>query len=203
MSISKSNKKALGFLTVAVGVFLLLLAFYTEKKEIQVVEETYEAPYEDILKPSNTSKISKKDVKTKKALKSEETAVRKPASLKSSTAAFNQKSREIIDLAKNFKENKQKLIEVVSSKDVFKSAGKEPDPHSVDDIIQQQEGALRVLALRLLMKNESSTNLKDDLNTIINKAKDPTMTKIAEAALKSVEEGRPFFEDVPNAIYNL
>ncbi len=205
MTFKNKNKRSIGFLLILVGTFLVLLNLHTfGGSTLKVVNEVYEAPEDNSLYVEEHSHKQKKEKTLTKVDQVKKVSNhREPASLKESNIKFQEKAKEILSFTENYPENKDKLIEVVSSKDVFKDNEQEPVPHSVNDILQQKEGALRVLALRLLMENESKDTFKEDLGKIIREAKDPTMSKIAQEVLKSVEKGRPFFEDFPNAIENL
>ena len=121
------------------------------------------------------------------------------------TLSFQAKQEEIIELGENYPQSKEKLMALILSADPFKNRAVKP--HSTDEIEQQKQGALKVLALRMILKNSSSPKDKeqliDDLQTIIEKAKDPTMSKVAQAVLKSVKRNRPFFRDFGDAIKQL
>lgn len=123
----------------------------------------------------------------------------------STQSSFVKQQKAILLLGKNYPQSKEELMTLVLAESPFKN--KEVKPHSTDEITQQQQGALKVLALRMILKSSSSSKDKEqlmaDLQTIIKNAKDPTMSKVARAVLKSVKRGRPFFKDFGDAISQL
>lgn len=106
----------------------------------------------------------------------------------------------IEELGADVTKNKKKLLSIVLAEDIYKGKDRNVEPHSIDEIRQNQQGALKVMALRALMKQEENDVLTDDLNDIITEAKDPTIRNIASAALDSLKKGRPFFTDFLNGL---
>jgi hypothetical protein len=107
----------------------------------------------------------------------------------------------VAQLAKQLPQSRQQLLDIAVKADVYKKEKKSVDAHTMDDITQNQMGAIKVMALRALMTQEKDTEtIKDDLNYVIQKAQDPTIVKVAKAAKSSLEKGRPFFKDFLDAI---
>jgi hypothetical protein len=93
---------------------------------------------------------------------------------------------------------------VAVQEDVFKSRHIEVRPHTLNEITQNQMGAVKVMALRALFENEKDPQrLMNDVNAVIQTAKDPTIVEIAKAARESLQKGRPFFKDFLDGIANL
>lgn len=115
--------------------------------------------------------------------------------------SFKKEAKEIIELAEDLPDTKETLIEIVLKKDIYKDPAKKVAPHSASEIYQNQQGALRVLALKALMESGlDNESIKSDLSYIIKNAQDPTIVKIASAARDSVNKGRSLFDDFPKAI---
>lgn len=117
---------------------------------------------------------------------------------------YAEESQQIFKLEKNFPRSKPELIKIIVSPDRFQVENKKVEPHTNNEITQRQMGALKVLALKVLMTNETSKGtLSKDLQSIIQAAQTTTMKNIATAALDSHEKGRNFFPDSVNAISHL
>ena len=115
--------------------------------------------------------------------------------------SFQIEAQKVQDLARDLPATKTKLIEILSQEDHFKQGEKEVRPHSIDELTQNQIGAVKVLALKALMEQDTDDEtLKKDLNHIIKNAKDPTIVKIARAAKGSIDQGRSFFDDFVEAV---
>ena len=77
-------------------------------------------------------------------------------------------------------------------------------PHSFDEILQRQMGAVKVFALKVLLEKEKSRDEKlQSLRLIFQQAKDPAVKSIAKAAFESTQKNRPFFKDTVTAISQL
>ena len=92
-------------------------------------------------------------------------------------------------------------MDIVVAEDIYKSKNIPPKAHTKAEITQAQKGAIKVMALRTLISQEQSPGeIQSNLQTIIDNAQDPTIKRIAEAALESSNKGRPFFKDFLDAI---
>lgn len=113
---------------------------------------------------------------------------------------YKKEAEKIFKLKDSFPESKDELIALIKAENLFKKVR----AHSVGEIHQRQAGALKVLALKTLFEQESNKNLlKNNLLDIAQTAKDTTIANMAKAALKSAEEGRPFFKDYPEGLANM
>ena len=118
------------------------------------------------------------------------------------TYSFDTESKKVTRLAAELPGSKPELIAIITQEDIYKK--REVKPHSLDELTQNQMGAVKVMALRALMsKDAHSKVIKQDLNLIIQSAKDPTIVKIAKAAQESLDKGRPFFDDFLQALSDM
>lgn len=117
---------------------------------------------------------------------------------------YKQETQNLAQLTKQWPTSKPQLLKNVLAPDLFKEHGVSADPHTVNDILYRQMGALKVASLRVLVEKASSKAQKlKDLDYIVQNAKDETIKIIATEARKSVQEDRPFFKDTVDAIQNL
>ena len=118
--------------------------------------------------------------------------------------SYKEEIAKIKMLASQLPASKSKLIALITKNDIYKEEGREIKPHSQDEIKQNQIGAAKVIALRSLIEHKQDAQVtKDDLEKVINEAADPTITKIAQAALSSLNQGRPFFNDFLDGLQSL
>lgn len=117
---------------------------------------------------------------------------------------YQQEAQALLELKNEWPSSKEKLINIILREDHFKKNMVTVAPHSFDEIIQRQMGAIKVFALKTLLEKEKSRDQKlQYLRFIFQHAKDPVMKNIAKAAFESTTKNRPFFEDTVAAISQL
>lgn len=117
---------------------------------------------------------------------------------------YKQETQILAQLTKEWPKSKSQLMKNVLSADLFKDLGVRAEPHTVNEILYRQMGALKVASLRVIVEQESSKAQKlKDLDHVVRNAKDETIKTIATEARKSVQEDRPFFKETVDAIQNL
>lgn len=117
---------------------------------------------------------------------------------------YEQEARAVLDLEKQWPLSKEKLISITLQEDYFAKNNLTVAPHSFDEIIQRQMGAVKVFALKTLLEKEKSRDQKlQYLRLIFQQAQDPAMKSIAKAAFESTAKNRPFFADTVTAISQL
>lgn len=126
----------------------------------------------------------------------------KPSGTESHTKiSFEEELKKVQRLSENFPESKPELIAIITSANPYKSTDLEIKAHSTDEILQRKIGAVKIVALRELVNRElDKDSLKKDLISIARTANDPTITKVARAALKSVENDRSLFDDFRDGV---
>lgn len=102
-------------------------------------------------------------------------------------------------IVENNEIKKEDLISVI----IEEKSVNHHNPHSVEAIRENKRGALKVLALKKLVTSLNKQEQTSLLIEIINRAKDPTIAKIASSYLKSLKQGRSFFKDFKTAIEDL
>jgi len=113
---------------------------------------------------------------------------------------YKKESEKLARLKETFPNSKRELVDIVLNENPYKSA----KAHSAAELAQRQQGALKVEALKTIFKLEKDKpQLRQDLLAISERAQDPVISKIASAALNSLDKGRPFFEDTTKALENL
>lgn len=118
--------------------------------------------------------------------------------------SFENEAKKVQELIRQWPASHGELLEVVVQADLFKEQKKPIDPHSLDEIQQNQMGAIKVLALRELIKQDRDPlAIMKDLDYIVQRAQDPTIVKIATAAKESLVKGRSFFDDFVGGIESL
>lgn len=128
------------------------------------------------------------------------------ATLPSIIASFNykQEAQKILNLAKQWPASKSMLLQITLGEDEFKKNNISVAPHTANEIRQRQMAAVKIMSLRVLLEKELSKEKKlQDLDYIVNNAKDATLKTIATEAKKSELNNRPFFEDTLDAISNI
>ena len=115
--------------------------------------------------------------------------------------SYQTESKKLLELIQNFPQSKSELLKVITTENPIKN----PKPHSLSSLQQQQIGGLKVLALRSLYEKQRTqkTTLAKDLSYIAQSAKDPSLAAMAQDALSSLDSGRPFFKDRLDGIQNL
>lgn len=117
---------------------------------------------------------------------------------------FDQAVSEVRNLVAGLPGTHDQVMGLILKKDVFKDKKIKVSPHSSLEITQNKMGAVKVMALRELMAHEqSNSQLHKDLTTIIKKAQDPTIARIAQAAQDSLKKGRSFFDDFLDGVSRL
>lgn len=117
---------------------------------------------------------------------------------------YQLEAQAILDLEKEWPLSKEKLIQITLQEDYFVKNNLTVAPHSFDEILQRQMGAVKVFALKTLLEKEKSRDQKlQYLRFIFQQAKDPAMKNIAKAAFESTTKNRPFFADTVTAISQL
>lgn len=112
--------------------------------------------------------------------------------------------QEILAMAQDYPHSKSALINHILEKDPYEELGQEVKPHSLDEIKQRQKGALKIIALRVIVENEKDkATLLRDLKDLKSRLTDPTLKAITQAVHDSASKGRPFFEDFPKAVSRL
>ncbi len=150
----------------------------TKKEQPQEVKE---------VSKKNKSKQNKKNLQAV-ALKTDE----------SPRETIEEELQRVRVLATQLPDSRVELLKIITSEDPLKQ--KEIKPHTMDEIQQNKRGAVKVLALKALMKLKDKKMLQENLGQIISTAKDPTIRKIAQAAKDSMDQGRSLFEDFPEAV---
>jgi HD superfamily phosphohydrolase len=111
--------------------------------------------------------------------------------------------RKLAEKAKTSPEALDELIVIALGEDFYKERGQEPKPHSLNEIKQNQQGALKVMALQGIVKSSKNrSTTASNLNRIISESKDPTIRKIAKAMLDSHKKGRSFVKDFGDGVLN-
>ncbi len=112
--------------------------------------------------------------------------------------------QEILAMAQDYPHSKSALINHILEKDPYEQLGQEVKPHSLDEIKQRQKGALKIIALRVIVENEKDkATLLRDLTELKGRLTDPTLKAITQAVHDSASKDRPFFEDFPKAVSRL
>lgn len=115
--------------------------------------------------------------------------------------SFDDQVKNVNQLSKKYPKSKPQLISIITEEDPFKSQESGVKPHTTDVLVQRKIGAVKVLALNTLLSKElNKDQLKRDLINIARTAKDPTISEIAKAALKSEEDGRSLVDDFSDGI---
>ncbi|MGH1468105.1 MAG: hypothetical protein ACRBBP_04375 [Bdellovibrionales bacterium] len=115
--------------------------------------------------------------------------------------SYKNEVAKVQKLSKNLPESKAELIDLIKKADPFKEEGRSVKPHTSDELTQRKIGAVKVLALKALVTNETQKDiLKRDLINISRNALDPTIRQIAKASLESEEKGRSLHDDFNEAI---
>gem|GEM_PF-4832322 len=118
--------------------------------------------------------------------------------------SYTEAQRNLQKLEAEYPNSKKQLMQIITSENFYQDQLSEPKPHSAEEWTQMQRGAIKVMALRaLISKGQSQQEIQANLQNIIDSAKDLTIKNLAQAALKSSEEGRPFFKDLLNAIEDM
>jgi len=113
---------------------------------------------------------------------------------------YQKEAERLNGLKQDFPRSKDELLKIILEPNPYSGAA----PHSAADLAKRQKGALMVEALKTLYKNESDrSQLRSDLLNVKKNAQDPTISKIASAALESLKNNRPFFSDQIRALENL
>jgi len=121
-----------------------------------------------------------------------------------SELSYKEKYRAVDQLLLSYPKSKEELIKVITKEDYYKSRSIAVEPHTIDDVVQNQEGALKIYALRKLMDLERDIEKQEVvLNSVIQIAKDPTVMLIAKAALQSLQKKRSFFTDFTDGIESM
>lgn len=172
-------------------VFLSGLKFIKNSSDETKTSQEITTEQEHLDHHDHVHEVKAEQPKTKVA--NAEKAQRKPQG-KIASDSFKNQLDKVADLSKKYPESKPQLLDIITKEDPFKTKGIEP--HTNDEIMQRKLGAVKVVALRSLLEKETDQDtLKRDLINISRLAKDPTIHHIAKAALKSVEDGRSFFDD--------
>lgn len=117
---------------------------------------------------------------------------------------YNEEASKIRELKTKYPKSKPQLLQSITAPDRFHEKNIPVLPHTSDEILQRQMGAIKVFALKVLLESEKNKSmLLNDLDQIIRTAQDPTLKEIARAARTSVESDRPFIQDQVDAISNL
>lgn len=112
--------------------------------------------------------------------------------------------KQVFELSEIYPKEKEKLLRIVKKPNPFLEEKIKVEPHSVQDIRQEEYGAIKVMAMRVILEQEKDQSIiLQDLSDIIREAEDPTIVAIAESMKKSVTNNRDFTKDVTDAINNL
>ncbi len=118
--------------------------------------------------------------------------------------SYQDEVRYVRQLVAKLPTSKPRLLKLIQQPDPFKEQGRTVEPHTLAEQTQNQMGAVKVLALRELMKNQNDiTQLSKDLQQVAQAAQDPTIRRIAEAAEQSLDQGRSFFDDFLDGLERL
>ena len=197
------NKLPLKRLRVPILVVLVLLSVYLFKTE-PLGQESKERSIKRVEKQTNgvpkdtlVSKPSKPSLPS-----SDLSSPQLPEDIEN--YSFTNEIEKIKELNKEFPQSKAQIFQIVVQEDYFKENKIIIEPHSRNEKLQSKMGAAKVLALKSLLTNEKDTNqVRQDLNQVIQQAKDPTIVKIAEAARDSLDQGRSFFDDFIEGVAQL
>jgi len=119
---------------------------------------------------------------------------------KLSQFSFKKEQLKIDKMLGQYDKNKKELISIITSPDPYLDLP--VSSHSLHSLKKNQHGALKVLALRKVAIKESQK--KDFFKNIFNEAKDPTIKKIANAALELLKQGsQDPLKDITNGIGDL
>lgn len=98
--------------------------------------------------------------------------------------------------------SRPQLIQFINQPDPYQR--KVIKPHTLSEQTQMKIGAVKVIALRELMKNQTDLKqLSKDLRQVAQAAQDPTIRRIAKAADDSLSQGRSFFDDFLDGLEGL
>ncbi len=176
---------------------LFVYLFFSEEKK----SERIETSKVDKIKNSKSFSIKKEEYSQKKVESLKLSHSQQESEEISFELEYTQKLESLKVLESQMPFSEKKLMALVVESDSF--AGKEIKPHTIKEIQHRRLGAIKVMALKALMKSKDEQQLEKRLNQVIAGAQDPTIIKIAKAAKKSLNQGRSFFEDFPQAIGNL
>lgn len=109
-------------------------------------------------------------------------------------------AKALLALAKDFPQSKNRILEfILDEKEVKKAKA-----HTSLEKENFRQGALKVLALQILVQNEKNPKiLENDLEEIIHKSKDSSISKLASDALSSHKKGQDIFKDLPEALSSM
>lgn len=111
---------------------------------------------------------------------------------------------EVFKLSEVYPKQKEKLLQIAKKPNPFLEEKIKVEPHSVQDLKQEEYGAIKVMAMRVILDKEKDKSIiLQDLSDIIREAEDPTIVAIAESMKKSVTNNRDFTKDVTDALNNM
>lgn len=196
------DKKNILTLVLALAVLGLLASFYSDQNKDQI--KTAKVTLKTLQAENKGEQPQPKDL-TQAAVHDHDHKDKEsdsPGELKAYPESFDFKlEKENLDaFKKSYPESKRKILDFILNKNKYSAA----QAHSAAELAQRQVGALKVEALKILFDQEKDKAvLKQDLLLIAERAEDPVMGKIAQSALRSLEQGRPFFSDTVKALENL
>lgn len=113
---------------------------------------------------------------------------------------FKKEALIIKNLSENYPQSKRDLMALLTQDQEINPA----PVHSAEEIAQNKKGALKVLALKVLVEKEKDKDqLYKDLNEISERSSDAALVKIVEEVLKADQQGRNFFDDFSEAISSM
>jgi hypothetical protein len=195
-------KRGFFLLTALVAATLAIFIFMKSGQEKREVSQEASLPRVPAAQPSVPAAVdsaarvtdSQSDKLTKAVANNSETEI-KPL------LSYREETKAIAELVSRLPQSKPILLEMIEKEDVFKNPKTHLKEHSIDEITQNQLGAIKVMALRALIKAEKDPDqIKQDIDHIIQAAKDPTIVKIAQAARDSIDKGGHFPDDLLNGI---
>jgi len=151
----------------------------------------------------NTQKIIKSAPYNDTAVSKTEN-LKKSKSLKSDLPEVSYSMDEVFKLSDSYPEEKERLLAIAKSPNPFLEQKITVNPHTTQDIKQEELGAIKVMAIRVILEKEKSkATILNDLSNIIREAQDPTIVAIAESMQRAVKNNRDFSNDYIEAINNM
>ncbi len=117
--------------------------------------------------------------------------------IKKQDASYGSDKEHVLKLIKKLPKSKEKLLDFIKSENRLVHA----EPHSVNEKLMHKTGALKVMALRAVVEfSENPSDVENDLKDLAENAQDQTIKNLADAALRSHQDGRSFFKDFVDGI---
>ena len=195
------------FKLIAISIVVAVVGFYfilssvkePEKKSVNkdVAEIIDKTSADDLGDLEQINKKSTKETSSEQTLNPN-----KPDSQKMPQVDYS--LEQVFKLSEIYPKDKEKLLQIAKSPNPFLEEKIEVKPHSVQDLKQEEFGAIKVMAMRTILEQEKDKSvILDDLSDIIREAQDPTIVAIAKSMKQSVTNNGDFAKDVTDALNNL